>query len=175
MKWSDRVKGVNAIRDQHLTGRLMTKETIKQLIDQFGLGGVTLRELLGEDYGGTVAAATTRSAAVPRDTLQAAIYCYDARRTRERHFAGHLLFADPAWDILLDLFIHEARGELVSVKSASIGSGVPPSTALRWLKILEGEGLISSRDDPGDHRRRLVSLTPKGARTMIGCLAEISA
>ena len=125
----------------------MTKETVRQLIDHFGLGAITLQELLGEVSISPSIIPTTRTPAWPHDILQVAEYCYDAWRTRERHFAGHQLFVDPAWDILLDIFIRQARGELVSVKSASVGSVAPASTALRWLNQLEAEGIIASQED----------------------------
>jgi len=151
----------------------MTRETIRDLVDRFGLRSITLEELLWEQDS-TAPIGRTETAPISHRTLRTAIRCYEARRTRDQHFAGRALFADPAWDILLDLFIREAQGEPVSVKSASVGSNVAPSTALRWLKVLESEGLIISRDDSEDRRCRLVTLTSDGRRIMTDCLAAIA-
>lgn len=52
-----------------------------------------------------------------------------ARRARDDVF-GKDLFADPAWDILLDLAIARAENKQVSVTSLCIASGVPATTAL---------------------------------------------
>ncbi|MCB2078548.1 MAG: MarR family transcriptional regulator, partial [Novosphingobium sp.] len=54
------------------------------------------------------------------------------RQLRTRFFDGDL-FADPAWDMLLDLTAARAEHARVSVTSLCIASGVPPTTALRWI------------------------------------------
>ncbi len=93
------------------------------------------------------------------------------RRLRENHFAGDL-FADPAWDILLDLFIHGSLGQRVPVTSACIASNVPQATALRWLGMLEDRGLISREDDPSDRRRTFVALTRQGESAVTQYLVD---
>lgn len=52
------------------------------------------------------------------------------RRLRDRFFQ-HDLFAEPAWDILLDLKAASLEGQQVSVSSRCIAAAVPPTTALR--------------------------------------------
>ena len=85
--------------------------------------------------------------------LQRAKEYYRKRRSRERIFGRSDLFADPAWDILIDLFIAYEEGQGISISSACIASAVPTTTALRWLKLLEEEGHISRINDPSDARR----------------------
>jgi DNA-binding MarR family transcriptional regulator len=80
-----------------------------------------------------------------------------ARRRRERLFPEGL-FADPAWDILLDLFACEAEGRRLSVSDACLAANVPPTTALRWLAQLEARGLVERQPDPADGRRVFVTL-----------------
>lgn len=70
------------------------------------------------------------------------------------------LFADPAWDMLLDLFAAAAEGRQVSVSSACIASGVATSTALRWVSELEEGGLLSRSPDPRDGRRTFLEIAP---------------
>jgi hypothetical protein len=84
---------------------------------------------------------------------------YNRRRNRARFFADDRLFGEPAWDILLDLFIAGREGKRVPVTSACIGAAVPTTTALRWLTLLEQRGLVQRDDDPTDARRALVYLT----------------
>ena len=67
-----------------------------------------------------------------------------ARRLRARHFSEQL-FREPAWDMLLDLFIQEAKGRRSSIKSVCVAACVPPTTALRWVVWLENAGLILRR------------------------------
>ncbi|QIQ87795.1 MarR family winged helix-turn-helix transcriptional regulator [Erythrobacter sp.] len=105
--------------------------------------------------------------------VEAAERAYKDRRKRAEEF-DDALFGEPAWDILLDMFIHQSRSEEVTVKSACIGSGAPNTTALRWLKVLENYGLIQSKPDPNDQRRRLLALTAEGFEAMTRYLEAIA-
>jgi hypothetical protein len=91
---------------------------------------------------------------------------YALRRKRTAIFGNPDLFGEPAWDILLDLFIAHGEGKPVSVSSACIGSAAPATTGLRWLGVLADEGLVVRENDPEDHRRVLVRLTPAGRAGM---------
>jgi hypothetical protein len=77
------------------------------------------------------------------------------RRIRDRFFPANL-FADPAWDILLDLTVARLEGRQISVSSAAIAAAVPTATALRWLKQLVDIGLIERVLDPTDKRRTFI-------------------
>jgi hypothetical protein len=69
------------------------------------------------------------------------------------------LFADPAWDMLLDLFVARVEGRLISTSSACIGASVASTTGLRWLRTLETQGLVQRAPDQLDRRQRFISLT----------------
>ncbi|NNM77975.1 hypothetical protein HJG53_13790 [Sphingomonas sp. ID1715] len=69
------------------------------------------------------------------------------------------LFADPAWDMLLDLFVAKAEQRAVSISSVSIASGVPASTAHRWIEALLNQAAVRRRPDPGDRRRIYIEIT----------------
>lgn len=92
---------------------------------------------------------------------------YEDRRRRTKIFQSDELFGEPAWDILLDLFIAAKERRRVSVTSACIGSAVPSTTALRWISILERQGLLTREADPGDARRVYVRLSPRGYEAML--------
>ena len=85
---------------------------------------------------------------------------YRNRRLRGQFFDNEALFGEPAWDLLLDLFIAAREGKQVPVTSACIGAAVPTTTALRWLAVLEGRGLIIREADGRDARRIFVRLSP---------------
>lgn len=91
---------------------------------------------------------------------------YDARRKRASVFDNAELFGEPAWDILLDLYIAHAEGKPVSVSSACIGSASPPTTGLRWLGVLQEAGLLEREHDVRDQRRVLVRLSDHGVQRM---------
>lgn len=83
---------------------------------------------------------------------------YRARRKREFVF-GDGLFADPVWDILLDLFIARSEGRKVSVSSACIASMVPATTALRHIANMAAGGLIERSRHPKDNRCSYLNLS----------------
>lgn len=91
---------------------------------------------------------------------------YARRRERAVIFGNAELFGEPAWDILLDLYVAHAEGKTVSVSSACIGSAAPPTTGLRWLGVLSDQGLIVREHDPEDQRRVLVRLSDTGLAAM---------
>lgn len=92
-----------------------------------------------------------------------------ARRLRERYLPGKL-FADPAWDILLDLTAARLEKRQVCVTSLCIAASVPPTTALRWIALLSDRGLVTRMPDAKDGRRTVVELTDEAADAMIAFL-----
>lgn len=91
---------------------------------------------------------------------------YARRRTRASIFGNADIFGEPAWDILLDLYIAHVEKKPVSVSSACIGSAAPPTTGLRWLGVLADSGLVMREHDKEDQRRVLVRLTERGVAAM---------
>ncbi len=91
--------------------------------------------------------------------------CLHARRAREKLFPEGL-FADPAWDILLDLFACDLDGIPVYVSDACLASGVPPTTGLRWLAKLEELQLVERRQDSSDGRRAHIVLRPSARQAI---------
>jgi hypothetical protein len=94
------------------------------------------------------------------------------RQLRARFFEGDL-FADPAWDMLLDLTAARAEHTRVSVTSLCIASGVPPTTALRWIGQMIEAGLLTRVEDETDRRRAFITLTDKAADAMARYFAEL--
>ncbi|HUQ12693.1 MAG TPA: winged helix DNA-binding protein [Novosphingobium sp.] len=94
------------------------------------------------------------------------------RQMRARFFEGDL-FADPAWDMLLDLAAARAEHTRVSVTSLCIASGVPPTTALRWIGQMTEAGLLERVEDETDRRRAFIALTDKAADAIARYFAEL--
>ena len=88
-----------------------------------------------------------------------------ARRARSTFFGSHL-FADPAWDILLQAYVALLEKEPLLVSTICRESVVPATTALRWISILEQEGLLAKRHDPGGDRRWQLEMSPSGRVAM---------
>ena len=85
----------------------------------------------------------------------------ERRRRRQEMFHGHDLFFDPAWDILLELYLADASETKLSVTAVGLESGVAPTTVIRWISVLESHGLVRRVDDQLDKRRCWIYLTTK--------------
>lgn len=95
----------------------------------------------------------------PAEVLLALALTAIQRRTlRNRQFRPSL-FSDPAWDMLLDLFVSRLRHRQVCVSSLCIAARVPPTTALRWIRNMEEHGEIVRRRDPDDGRRVFLEMS----------------
>ena len=97
-----------------------------------------------------------------------------ARRARADFFDSDL-FADPAWDILLELYATELAQRRMSVSNVCDASDVPATTALRWIKALEDRCLLQRRQDPHDGRRTFIELTKQASRLMESFLQRVPA
>ncbi len=129
------------------------------------------------DYAGQVRAPARDFAAMPRSIIpeertldrqraKAVRRMLRQRRMREQYFPADL-FADPAWDMLLDLYAARLERQPVSVSSLCIAAAVPATTALRWIKTMTDAGLFLREDDPHDGRRIFIALA-EGASDALG-------
>ena len=95
-----------------------------------------------------------------------------ARRLRDQYFDSEL-FADPAWDMLLDLMAARLEGAKVSVSSLCIAASVPPTTALRWIKTMTEEKIFERKADIHDGRRIFIELSDEATAGMVGFFSMI--
>ena len=96
------------------------------------------------------------------------------RRDRDRHFPAEL-FADPAWDMLLDLGAARMERVDVPVSSLCVAAAVPTTTALRWVRSLSEAGLFVRRTDPADARRAFIGLSDQAFDGVAGWLRRFAA
>jgi len=92
------------------------------------------------------------------------------RLSRSEYLPG--LMAEPGWDMLLTAFIADSEGHKSPVTSICAGAACPPTTALRWIKLLERRGLFERTPDPTDSRRSFLALSEKGRSIMEVVLAS---
>jgi DNA-binding MarR family transcriptional regulator len=121
-----------------------------------------------------IAVLTTQLTAV--DRFQEALLCDRSqlglvraiRRARRRRseFLPSKLCSDPAWGMLLELYVAQLEQRRISITAVSRGAGVAETTGLRWLDAFAREGLISKRCDPLNARRVWVSLSASGMEAM---------
>ncbi len=158
-------------------------EDVARIAD--ALARLTGRDPMGRhDVGGRPRGATSIETPLWQDTPPAVPATSDlalagkvrsaikARRMRDQFFEP-ALFADPAWDMLLDLFAARLEHARVSVSSLCIAAAVPPTTALRWISTLSLTGLIEREADPLDKRRAFIRLSDEastGMRAYVGAM-----
>jgi hypothetical protein len=78
-------------------------------------------------------------------------------RWRRRAFVPVELLTDPAWDILLWVFIETEHGRRVTSTEAAVAAGVTGDIGLRWISALRKAGLVMPwwADDDTDAHVRL--------------------
>lgn len=96
-----------------------------------------------------------------------------AGRQARAKFFDEELFADPAWDMLLDLTAAHAEHSRVSVTSLCIAAAVPATTALRWIKQLVDSGVFVRVADSTDRRRAFIGLSEQSTEAMARYFHEV--
>ena len=112
---------------------------------------------------GTAQRASAEPPALPDPRLVRRIIAHRQARAK---FLDSELFADPAWDMLLDLTAAKGEQARVSVTSLCIAANVPTTTALRWITQLTKAGLIERIEDEADRRRAFIALSDAAAEAM---------
>ena len=140
---------------------------LHQLSEEVGRIASILASLSDEEAAELAGSKPLISPAVDEPPLEAANVraLIRARRLRDQYFRGEL-FADPAWDMLLDLMAARLEGNRVAVSSLCIAAAVPATTALRWIKALTDRGLFVRHADPEDGRRVYIELSDDAARAL---------
>ena len=96
-----------------------------------------------------------------------------ARQLRSSYFASEL-FAEPAWDMMLELLAAEIAQRRVTVSSLCNSTEVPSTTALRWLKVIVDKGIAKRRPDRFDARRVYVELCTEASAALRRYFAEVA-
>ena len=82
------------------------------------------------------------------------------------------MFGEPAWDLLLSLFMAREKGQVMILCKAYKAAGVSDTTGRRLLDRMEKEGLITRRRAPRSRKMRVVEMTDAAAERLIDYLAR---
>ena len=145
---------------------------LRQLSDEVNRIAATLARLSTGPAASPRPAEVEMSGEAPEVSVETVRAVIRARRLRARYFSDEL-FADPAWDMLLDLLQAEISKLRVPVSSLCIAAAVPATTALRWLKTRTQQGIFVRRADPHDGRRVFVELAPQASHALRRYFAEV--
>lgn len=94
---------------------------------------------------------------------------YRGRRIRDDTFRD-LDFSDPRWDMLLGLFIADARGQKILLSGAYGLAAAPATTGMRHLTALVESGIVRRINDESDSRSTVVCLTDEGRKKILSVL-----
>ena len=149
--------------DGHIAALVKRLEDLLAERERYGLG-----EAIGPDPG-SIAAAPFAARYNPQPRLVSPVDVAGRRAARAREtyrqrrlraaFMPADLFAEPAWDMLLDLYAAYYEGKEVSVSSLCIAANVPSTTALRSIETMTEQGCLVRRRDPNDGRRIFLALS----------------
>lgn len=96
-----------------------------------------------------------------------------AERKLRRTYLPPELFHEPAWDMLLALFLAYDQARPMNVKALVLTADAPVTTAQRWIDHLARMGLIDRVTDPNDRRRVELSLNDAGHAAIAEYLAAL--
>lgn len=96
------------------------------------------------------------------------------RRARRACFPPDL-FHEPAWDMLIGLFVARFDPRPVNVKALATYADAPITTCQRWIEHLFRLGLVTRTVDPQDRRRVEVALSERGLTAMTAYLSGLPA
>lgn len=95
-----------------------------------------------------------------------------ARRGARRKFFSPAIFGEPAWELLLKLYLAEEEGGKLTITNLCQNSGFPTTTALRWLHYLEADRLVRREASLVDNRIYYVHLNVKARMALHQFLLE---
>jgi DNA-binding MarR family transcriptional regulator len=111
---------------------------------------------------------------VDRDVLLARIRRHLSNRRLRTSYLNRAIFGEPAWDMLLVLYITESAGGRQSVRRLADWVGTPVSTTLRWINYLAKERLVQKEAHPNDRRMVFVTLLDKGRELLESYFSSIA-
>ncbi|HUE79622.1 MAG TPA: MarR family transcriptional regulator [Sphingomicrobium sp.] len=82
-------------------------------------------------------------------------------RRRRGPIFGSFMFGEPAWEMLLVLYVGDEMGARQSIGQLASLSKVQLTTAIRWLDRLDQLNLVRRTPHPNDKRKIFVELTDK--------------
>ena len=147
-------------------------ERLLELSDQVSRIATTLARLSTDPECSSADAQTDEAVADWENLGRAVTAVIQARRLRA-HYFDEELFADPAWDMMLDLFRAELCQRRIATSSLCVAAAVPATTALRWIKAMTEKGLFVRHDDPFDGRRVYIELAPVVSEALRRYFAKI--
>ncbi len=152
--------------DESIAG--LVKDLTTQLSAIAAEFGTRADRLVGDDGPVAILADT------PPDMRDMAKQLLAQRLARFDHFPAEL-FHEPAWDMLLALFVAHEERRTMNVKTLVASAHAPVTTSQRWIDHLHKLKLIDRVIDPIDRRRIELSLSDSGYTAVTAYLKRLGA
>ena len=150
------------MNERHLENRLRDSISSNEIAAMTKLVR-SLERLLDEPSGSNATAPTPQQLAIFAKRL------LDLRRSRGR-FLDPDMFGEPAWDMILALYIASIEQYRLKVTDLVNESRVPASTGLRWIRRLQEAGLIVRHENPLDGRINFLEISEGGIQKVSSLL-----
>lgn len=154
--------------------RLLVNDDLQSVVNDL----TSTLAMVAKDFRDRVDTIATAGTVEADDTdgntlYDAALSLLEQQKARLSYFPGDL-FHEPAWNMLVALFVAHHQKQTMNVKALTAHAGMPATTSLRWVDHLHDRGLIDRTTDIADRRRVEVSLSDSGLTAMTKYLAAIS-
>jgi DNA-binding MarR family transcriptional regulator len=107
-----------------------------------------------------------------KDLLAVARLFLVVRNGRTKHFPRSM-FGEPAWDVLLVLYLNELEDRAPTISSLAKIIGTPVTTTLRWIDYLDQKQLIERQPSDYDRRASTVRLSQRGRSALEDLFSEV--
>lgn len=104
----------------------------------------------------------------PKSVLsdRAMVECMISGRQLRRELFDVGLFADPVWDILLELYRANIDRQRITIAKLCDATALPASTAVRYIRALVEERIVVTEAIPAGQQDTVPKLTETGVVTM---------
>jgi hypothetical protein len=85
---------------------------------------------------------------------------------------GNGLFSDGCWNMCLDIYICNLNEQPVTVSSIAHSSGIPMSTAMRYINVMTEQKLLQKNLNPADNRMVFISISADGMENITQILVN---
>ena len=169
---SPSAEDIVATRHLEQIGRSLNVDIIDHIIVTAAFAHHIMRQDAAPGQPATISAFTLRAPGPIPSTgdigfaLENAEIHLHRRLLRQQLLGAPELFGDPAWEMLVDLFIHQCKGKELSITSLCVAVNIPMSSGLRLVQKLCNVGILRRIADPIDGRRTIIKLEPPVAHRL---------
>lgn len=94
-------------------------------------------------------------------------------RRRRSEYLHQAMLGEPAYDMLLGLYVAEADGQFPTASRLAALAGLAQSSALRWIEYLIAKELVIREPHPSHKRASVLQLSDKGRAALDGLFRTI--